>query len=346
MANQPDAYTELADRHGFGQSARYRRMMEMVMTPLQARLVSLLPAPTEEVAQKAGMDPEAVNKELEDLFLMGVIIPKNFQTREGYRFNRSVEQFHDATLTNRVMDGAKAAEYHKLWNEFAHQEWFPHYAREFASHEQPRERVVPAYNSIKDIPGILPQEDVREIFKFNEFIATTPCTCRLREQKCDKIVDVCLQFGRAAEYATVRGSGRKLSYQEAMDLVDQIEDSGLVHVWRNTDAMVSNFMCNCCDDCCVAWVPLVEHNVRLEQRHAKSRFEARVDQGPCDGCQTCIDRCQYNAIEMVKVPGSKRLKAFVDPELCFGCGVCVLKCDTGAMTMSMVRPPEHIPAAA
>jgi NAD-dependent dihydropyrimidine dehydrogenase PreA subunit len=71
-----------------------------------------------------------------------------------------------------------------------------------------------------------------------------------------------------------------------------------------------------------------------------------VDQGPCDGCQTCIDRCQYNAIEMVKVPGSKRLKAFVDPELCFGCGVCVLKCDTGAMTMSMVRPPEHIPAAA
>jgi Pyruvate/2-oxoacid:ferredoxin oxidoreductase delta subunit/predicted transcriptional regulator len=346
MGNQTDAYTELAERHGFGGSARYRRLMEMMMSPLQARLVTMLPSPFEEVAQKANLDVDTVKQELEDLFLKGVIIPKNFHTREGYRFCRSVEQFHDATLTNRVLEGAQAAEFYDLWNQFCHQEWYAHYAQEYADREQPRERVVPAYNAIKDIPGILPHENVREILKFNELIATTPCTCRRREGNCAKPLDVCLQFGRAAEYAIVRGSGWKLSYEEAVALADKVEDSGLVHIWKNSADMVSNFMCNCCDDCCVAWVPLTEHHVSVEKRSAKSRFEARVDQELCDGCQVCIDRCQYDAIEMQKVPGSKRLKAAVDPEKCFGCGVCVLKCEPQALSMKMVRPPEHIPAAA
>lgn len=41
-----------------------------------------------------------------------------------------------------------------------------------------------------------------------------------------------------------------------------------------------------------------------------------------------MDRCQFNAIKMVKVPRSRKLRAAIDPEKCYGCGVCVVKYPT------------------
>lgn len=76
----------------------------------------------------------------------------------------------------------------------------------------------------------------------------------------------------------------------------------------------------------------------------KSRYQSTVDPELCDGCQTCVERCIFGAIEMVRVPGSKKLKAYVDPDKCYGCGGCVIKCPVeGALTLKLVRPKEHIP---
>ena len=104
----------------------------------------------------------------------------------------------------------------------------------------------------------------------------------------------------------------------------------------------------------------------LEKRWSKSRFIAVVDEDACIGCQICVDRCHFDAIEMVKPEGavrqaqeshqahgpeqgrrakkSKKLKAKVDPDACFGCGACVPGCDkANALSMKCVRPPDHIP---
>ena len=77
----------------------------------------------------------------------------------------------------------------------------------------------------------------------------------------------------------------------------------------------------------------------------KSRYEAYVIPDDCDGCQVCVDRCLFDAIEMERAEGSKKYKAVVDAEKCFGCGVCVIGCEPDALKMKLVRPPEHIPAA-
>ena len=71
---------------------------------------------------------------------------------------------------------------------------------------------------------------------------------------------------------------------------------------------------------------------------------AQIDKEKCKGCQTCIERCQFDAIEMVKVEGEKKLKAEVKEENCYGCGLCAVGCEAGAITMREVRPPEHIPS--
>jgi ferredoxin len=51
----------------------------------------------------------------------------------------------------------------------------------------------------------------------------------------------------------------------------------------------------------------------------------------------------FNAIEMVKVPGSKKLKAKVIAKKCMGCGLCVYTCEQKAIRFDIVRPPIHIP---
>ena len=71
--------------------------------------------------------------------------------------------------------------------------------------------------------------------------------------------------------------------------------------------------------------------------------EARIDKDICDGCQDCIDNCNFDAINMTRVTGSKKLKAEVDPEACYGCGCCYMVCESKAISMECVRPVSHVP---
>jgi len=338
-----DAYEVLAERHGFGGSQRYRKILELLMTPKQAELVLNLPGSFEEVAQKTGMSVEEVRSNIDQLFRKGVVIPKNFQTLEGARFCRSVTQLHDATEADYRSEQLVGPQLWDVWEDFSQNEWYPKLAQDYAAREVPFDRVIPAYKSIQNIPGVTPYDDVREILKANSPIAVVPCSCRRQARKTDVIVDSCFQFGRSAEYAIVRGSGRQLSYDEALAVIDKAEEDGQVHMWINARLLNYGVMCNCTNDACVAWTPLLQHGVSVAKRAAKSRFEAAVDQDLCTGCQVCIDRCQFDAIEMVKPAGSKKFKAVVNPEKCWGCGVCVIKCDPGALSMRLVRPLEHIP---
>ncbi len=68
-------------------------------------------------------------------------------------------------------------------------------------------------------------------------------------------------------------------------------------------------------------------------------FIAYVNAGDCNGCQQCLDRCQFDAIEMERPEGSKKYKAVVDADKCFGCGVCVITCKPEALKMRLARQP-------
>lgn len=353
-----DAYTALADKHGFKDSARYRKVLEFLMTPRQAQMVVSLPKSFNDLAKDFNINVETVKKELDNLFLKGVIFPKDFETREGYRFARSVTQLHDASqsimrpLNRQIYSEAKEKEFFQLWEDFCRKDWEPQkMAKIAAKTDVPAERIIPAFLAIKDIPGVLPHENIRELLKHQQSIAMVSCSCRRRKEivtkHCDRSHDEnCIQFNRGAEYALKRGSGKQLSLNEAIELYDQIEKDGLVHVWRNTSAMSQTVMCNCCPDCCMNLLPMSEYNVPPVKYYAKSRFEARVNQDLCKGCQDCIEKCPFNAISLEKPAGSKKFKALVDPEKCMGCGVCVLACANDSLGMVVVRPPEHIPSAA
>lgn len=54
---------------------------------------------------------------------------------------------------------------------------------------------------------------------------------------------------------------------------------------------------------------------------------AKVNASKCTGCETCVDSCPSEAIEM------KDKKAFVVTDKCVDCGVCVDECPVQAIDM-------------
>ena len=68
-----------------------------------------------------------------------------------------------------------------------------------------------------------------------------------------------------------------------------------------------NEICNCCIDCCGIFDAGIKFST-LSPILQKTHVRAKVDQDLCNGCQDCVERCYFSAIEMARPPG-KKLKA-------------------------------------
>jgi len=332
-----DAYVVLAGKLGYAESERLRRLLKRLMNKEEAEIVASLPCPVAELAQKLGKKEEKVNELLKGLFEKGVV----FMTSQGYRFARDIFQLHDATACDVRSDKVWGRELLDLWEDFCQAEWYADWAKFVQTWKVPMWRVVPARKAVSTGTKLLASEDVEAILDKATRFALAHCSCRRVATRCDLPVEVCLQVNRAAEYAITRGTGKELTRDEAMKIMDVAEEAGLMHSVFNV-AGVTNVICNCCADCCIFYYPLAKYGV-LDKGVARSRFQAEVDKVACKGCQTCVERCPLEAVEMVKIPGEKKLKAQISSEKCFGCGVCAVGCESKAIRLVEIRPPEYIP---
>lgn len=328
---QVDVYTELVNRLDYTGSEILLRVLQRLFTPDEGRLLLQLPAEPSELAQKSGTDEETVQRKLEEFMERGLVIP----TSKGFCFARDVTQLHDSTLSSaeKWID----TEVLDLWKELQETEWVQRMASGLGDSYVQFIKVLPAWKAIERSPEIsaselLPEENIRELIKGADPIAVIPCSCRRSMRECDAPLDVCLQFNRGAKYAINRGAGNKISAEEAIAIADRAEEAGLIHTWPMAAYGRLNEICNCCRDCCAIFAIGIKLG-NMEQILEKSRFRAEVDQELCNGCQDCVERCFFEAIEMKKSSTSRKLKSTVDWAKCFGCGLCAVVCDPGAITM-------------
>jgi Pyruvate/2-oxoacid:ferredoxin oxidoreductase delta subunit len=331
-------YLVLAGKLGYGGSEKLGKILERLMDKEEAEIVASLPCPVAELAQKVGKEQEKVNDMLNRLFGKGVV----FMTSKGYRFARDIFQLHDATATDVRSDAVWGRELLDLWEDFCQSEWYADWAKSVGTWKMPMWRVLPARKAMPEGRKLLPSEDIRAILDKATRFALGHCSCRRISGRCEFPTDVCLQVNRGAEYAIARGTGKELTRDEAMKIMDTAEEAGLIHGVFNSSE-VASVICNCCTDCCIFYYPLTKYGV-LEKGVAKSRFQAEVDKAVCKGCQTCVERCPFEAVEMVKIAGEKKLKAQVTAAKCYGCGVCAVGCESQAIKLVEIRPPEYIPA--
>jgi electron transport complex protein RnfB len=315
-----------------------KQILRRLVTREEGAILLQLPAEPANLAQEAGLPEEEVRRIIQECTEKGLVIP----TSKGPRLVREIVQFHDANLSS--SEKWVDAELLDLWKAFYEAEFFPFMeamSRLPSDSQVKGVRVVPAWKAIErsgrlSMAEIRPEENLRDLVRSADVIAVVPCTCRRSLRRCRHTVDNCVVFNRGAEYAINRGAGRRVSADEAMAVFGEAEEAGLVHTWPFAFSSRLNEICNCCDDCCIyldSGLKLGTVSRTLERSHLR----AEVDPGICNGCQDCVDRCFFEAIEMKRTPTGKKLKAAVDVDKCFGCGVCAVACDLSAIEMKPHR---------
>jgi Pyruvate/2-oxoacid:ferredoxin oxidoreductase delta subunit len=224
------------------------------------------------------------------------------------------------------------------------------------------DRTVPARmkdngNPIKIIPidktlnisdeFILPSQSVEDIIKKFDDIAVGHCFCRQRRRLLGKMCDTgaptlnCFTFGKSARHTIAQGFSRKLTREEALKIMKEAEQAGLIHKAfhpGSKESSAETSICNCCKDCCDTlglWrdgtLPLVNSTYYLSV----------IDNEACTGCGICMKWCPTDAIELNEEGIAKR-----DEKSCLGCGVCSRFCPEGAISLKegfrrvFIMPPR------
>lgn len=326
-----NAYQKFAEKMLQKDSKWIPEILKALINDAQAELLVSLPGTAAQMSEKLGRPEKKIEADLQEMYTKGLTFKKEKGGVTTWRAPMHLAQFHDATL---VWPEAPP-EFLDLWHSYMEEEW-PKLAPVFAKlMPRPFTRVIPVGRSIETGKAqVLAPESVKEIIDSASRIAVTRCTCRLSMHNCDAPIEVCLQINRGADYTIDRGSGRELSKKEAMEVLEQAEEAGLIHVAMNkTD--VGHFICNCCGCCCQSFTLLISDDLPLCD---PSRYRPEVGAEQCSACGECEERCFFGAI----VVGDEDV-AVVDEHLCLGCGQCSIGCPEEAITMIEARGPEFIP---
>jgi ferredoxin len=338
-------YNELATKITREDNKTLPLVLERIANLQQARIMREMPNTLEVIANTLGLDNATVEKDLQYLLERGLVA----SGRRGWNLVNNTVLVKDrvASSNHRYDDDVLFDLLHKMSLEDS-----DNLEERLKNGEEippVREvmRVVPKWRTIKDIPGILPIEDMREIFK-NPPIVVHDCPCRVvyRARPCKDTVpiDICLAAGRNGQYFLDRDAGREISYDELIDFLDKLDEFPVVSMTGNSNRMPS-ILCSCCTDCCGLFVKAARTVPVLgKNTYAKSRFIIEDNPEECTACEDCLNgRCPVDAISMKEYPGLEGERAYTDNEVCIGCGLCVLTCPTEARKMKLVRPVEHIP---
>jgi len=191
-------------------------------------------------------------------------------------------------------------------------------------------RTIPINRSVDVAHPVATYEDSREIIKKQKLIAVANCICQVQQdligQGCDKPREVCFSFGSAARYYIELGMGRQITTEEALAILDRSEEAGLVS--QPANVINPGGMCNCCGDCCAVLRVIKKHPRPIEM--VSSNYYAVVDADACTGCETCLERCQMEAIAI----GEDDVAA-INLDRCIGCGLCVTTCPTEALRLEL-----------
>ena len=162
-------------------------------------------------------------------------------------------------------------------------------------------RVIPVESAIEGIPGVT--EDERLSYYLNKYdtFSVSPCSCRasrtLLGDGCGHLAeDMCVQMGKGAEHYIRSGRARRISREEAYEIIKRAEENGLMHDIPNIEGVgETSAICNCCACACFG----LRAGMMFGARDAiRSNFVAEVDEAKCVACAQCVEVCPGNALKL------------------------------------------------
>ena len=314
------------------------KILKHLFTPEDANLVlylSALAEPIERVYKRVkhtGISMEELEHKLDSLVKKGLIMGGSFNdpTRKTYstaQYAIGMFEFQVDKLYEELAQDAD--EYNKSV-----------FYKEFFRPNIPNQmRTIPVEKAVVPEHHISTYDDVTKLLEnAEEPIVILNCVCKQEKRvlggSCSvtDIPDTCMGFGNLAAGFLELGSGRKVTKSEAMERLKKYQELGLVLQPNNSQD--SGFICACCGDCCQNLL-MVKQFPRPADYFA-SNFHAIVDADICEGCGTCTERCQMEAVSLVNNV------ATIDYDRCIGCGNCVVTCPSTAITLEK-KEKEMVP---
>ena len=299
-----------------------------------------------QVAGRAGLEPGAAAAQLERAYGRHVV---DREVCEG-------NVLYKASRFDRRLD---AVAKHGRWDEVPEEvrrALDSRFVADFVEQHRPAvEAMVRAHRAgdpEPEIAGRRPPNDavllvheVEEMIDAATHLALEPCDCRRLGQHCRRPVDTCIWMDDMALEALARGHGRRLSHEEAKEVVRRADKAGLMHTgdaqWRERSDRGLGAICNCC--ACDCYPFRAAQILGSKGTWPRSRYLARYDPETCTLCGACVKRCHFGAfyhdgkrvVPLAARGAERKEKASVsfDPALCWGCGLCANTCPSGAITM-------------
>lgn len=137
--------------------------------------------------------------------------------------------------------------------------------------------------------------------KYEGKYAVGACSCRrsrrIMGEGCGHLEDdMCIGVGDMADYIVETGKGRRIDYDEVMEILKRAEENGLVHQITNIDGEDKIFaICNCCVCSCYA---LRTSQLFNTPNLSRSAYVARVEADKCVACGQCVEFCPSGAAKL------------------------------------------------
>lgn len=163
-------------------------------------------------------------------------------------------------------------------------------------HVIPVEQAINAKNTSLDIEHIS-----YWLKKYEGHLSVGICSCRYGRSKLnegcgDSCEEWCIGVGDMADYCVETNKGRKITYEEAIQILKNAEANGYVHQITNIDGENKIFaICNCNVNICNA---LRTSQLFNTPNMSRSAYTAHIDIDKCVACGKCVEYCPSGAVKL------------------------------------------------
>jgi len=311
------------------------QLLQKVFTPQEAALaaeMSFVKEPADQIASRANLPVREASRILKDMVRKRLILFSRGENALLFGLMPFVVGFYEELLP-------------RLDEEIA--DLFESYFQETRGGITGKglsvHRVIPVQESIDFEMEVFPYEKASTLIENAKSWGVRDCICRLQKSligdPCHHPLENCLVFAPIPGAFEGSEVDRPITKQEALQILHDAETAGLVHTTGNYRDH-NSYICNCCTCSCGILRSVAEFN--NSSAISRSDFYAVVDNELCLACGDCLERCQFNALDL---DGDL---CQVDLANCVGCGLCVPVCPEGALSLlrrplgEVPPPPENI----
>ncbi|MBN1800339.1 MAG: 4Fe-4S binding protein [Candidatus Lokiarchaeota archaeon] len=203
-------------------------------------------------------------------------------------------------------------------------------------------RTIPVEKSIEVEHLVSNYDNINSIVQnIREPIVLLDCICRktqnLLGNRCKQTsrLETCMAFDNLAKQWLRRGQGKSITKQEALEVLKQNQEDGLV--LQPSNSKDPEFICSCCGCCC--GILTAQKYLPNPAKFWASNYSVELDESSCKVCKTCLDFCQFDALKFLE----KKNKLKINLKRCVGCGNCVVSCPNNALRLIQKAESSYTP---